>query len=106
MTTKNKSQFKPFTLLTIRRVVTLLQPKKEETISKGIDSMCLAVAYAMVGSGLFSRTRAHFKKRDLLKTENLQSITEKANEVIGLIPLDDYFLTRTMFDNSNLNKHE
>ena len=98
--------FKPFTLITIKRVVTLLQSDKEEKVSVSIDAMCLAVAYAMVGSGLFSRIRALFKRRDLLRTESLQSITEKANEVIGLIPLDDYFLTRTMFDNSNLNKHE
>ena len=98
--------FKPFTLITIKRVVTLLQPEKEEKVSVSIESMALAVAYAMVGSGLFSRVRAYFKKRYLLKTENLQSITKKANEVIEFIPLDDYFIIRTMFDNSNLNKHE
>lgn len=83
-----------FTPLTANRVVTTLRSVKVselKDIPDGAQLCARAISFAVVGSVFFSRLRAFYIRRRLLRQATLDELIEGLLVVIEMIPANEYY---------------
>lgn len=83
-----------FTPSTAKRVITTLRGlnvQELKDIPDAVPVMVNAISIAITGSGILSRFKAIFIRRQLINHAKVENLLEATETVIGMIPADEFY---------------
>lgn len=83
-----------FTPSTAKRVITTLRGLNAQDlkdIPDAVQVMVNVISIAITGSGVLSRFKAIFIRRQLINYAKVESLLEATETVIGMIPADEFY---------------
>lgn len=88
-----------FTPSTAKRVITTLRGLNAQELKDIPDSvpvMVNAISIAISGSGILSRFKTMFIRKRLISCANIENLLEATENVIGMIPTDEFYTLSTI----------
>lgn len=83
-----------FTPTTTKRVITTLRGlnvQELKDIPNAVPVMVDAISIAIAGSGVISRFKAIFIRRQLISRAKIENLMEATETIIGMIPTDEFY---------------